>query len=213
MDGDDSSTDWLYAGGTDVHEVAERYDRWADEYDTDIRSWSYAAPEIVAEIAAAHVAPESSVLDAGCGTGLVGTALRAAGLCGEIVGIDVSAASLRIAERTGAYTSVAVADLQQSLPAADDRFGAVVCVGVMTYVPDVEAAWREFARVVRPGGVVVVTQRDDLWEPRGCQAAIDRLAAEGVWTPVEITGPQPYLPGNTEGMGPVGVRYVTARAG
>jgi SAM-dependent methyltransferase len=118
---------------------------------------------------------------------------------------------LRIAERTGAYTSVAVADLQQTLPAADDRFGAVVCVGVMTYVPDVEAAWREFARVVRPGGVVVVTQRDDLWEPRGCQAAIDRLAAERVWTPVEITGPQPYLPGNTEGMGPVGVRYVTAR--
>jgi ubiquinone/menaquinone biosynthesis C-methylase UbiE len=141
----------------------------------------------------------------------VGQALRAAGMRGEIVGTDVSHGSLGVAERTGAYTSVAPADLRERLPAPDDRFDAVVCVGVMTYVPDVEAVWREFARVVRPGGVVVFTQRDDVWEERDCAAVVDRLTTAGVWVPLEVTEPRPYLPGNTGGLAPVGVRYVTAR--
>ena len=204
-----SSTSWLYGGGTDAAQIAARYDEWAAGYDSDIRSWSYTAPEVVAEIVAERVDESESVLDAGCGTGLVGVALREVGMQGDIVGIDVSAVSLDIAAETGAYTSVEVGDLQQPLAFADDRFDALVCVGVMTYVPDVEGAWREFARVVGPGGVVVVTQREDLWDDRQCAAVIDALTAEGVWT-AEVAGPAPYLPGNTEGMGDVGVYYVTA---
>ena len=87
----------------------------------------------------------------------------------------------------------------------------LVCVGVMTYLPDVEAVWREFARVVRPGGLVVVTQREDLWEPRDCQEIIDRLAADGVWTPLDVSGPAPYLPEATGGLADLGCYYVTAR--
>jgi hypothetical protein len=40
----------------------------------------------------------------------------------------------------------------------------LVCAGVMTYLPDVEAVWREFARVVRAGGLVV---RDSARGPVG----------------------------------------------
>ena len=209
MSDEESSTSWLYGGGTDAARIAARYDEWAARYDSDIRSWSYTAPEVVAEIVAGRVGRSASVLDAGCGTGLVGVALRGAGMRGDIVGIDVSAVSLDIAAETGAYTSVEVGDLQQPLAFADDRFGALVCVGVMTYVPDVEAAWREYARVVGPGGVIVVTQREDLWEERRCTAVIDALTADGVWA-AEVAGPAPYLPDNTEGMADVGVYYVTA---
>ena len=74
----------------------------------------------------------------------------------------------------------------------------MVCVGVMTYLPEVETVWREFARVTRPGGLVVATQREDLWQTRECQAVVDQLQNDGVWTPLEITGPAPYLP---EGYG------------
>ena len=35
----------------------------------------------------------------------------------------------------------------------------------------------------------MATQREDLWEERDCQAVIDRLQGEGVWTPLETTGP------------------------
>jgi 2-polyprenyl-3-methyl-5-hydroxy-6-metoxy-1,4-benzoquinol methylase len=158
-----------------------------------------------------HGADLSSVLDAGCGTGLVGRSLRQAGFSGSVTGIDVSVESLRIAADTATYDVTAAADLQQDLDFGDDEFDGLICVGVMTYVPDVERCWREFARVVRPDGVVVVTQREDLWEERRCAEVIERLAVAGVWAPIEVTGAQPYLPGNDDYADRIGVHYVVAR--
>ena len=118
----------------------------------------------------------------------------ARGFAGQILGLDISQASLEIAQEGGAYDSVERADLQKPLPFDDDSVDALVCVGVMTYLPEVEAVWREFARVPRAGGLVVATQREDLWDTRSCQRVVDRLRDEGLWTPLEITGPVPYLP-------------------
>jgi hypothetical protein len=81
----------------------------------------------------------------------------------------------------------------------------------MTYLPDVEAVWRELARAVRPGGLVVVTQREDLWDARECQDVIDRLEGQGVWTPLEVTGPAPYLPDGYGGGDAVACYYLTAQ--
>ena len=206
----DAIGDWLHQGTSDPGEVADRYDDWAKGYDDDLASWSYQAPAVVAETVFSRLPEVGSVLDVGCGTGLVGQALRARGLAGQIVGLDISQASLEIAEQSGAYDSVEQADLQQRLPFEDDSVDAVVCVGVMTYLPEVEAVWREFARVARPGGLVVVTQREDLWETRECQAVVDRLHGEGVWRAPEITGPAAYLPEGYGGTPAVACYYLSA---
>lgn len=202
--------DWLDEGTSDPREVAGRYDAWARSYDHDLDSWSYQAPARVAEIVLERLPDAVSVLDLGCGTGLVGRALRERGFTGVLHGRDISPASLELAGQSGAYQSLEVADLQQRLAFDDDDVDAVVCVGVMTYLPDVEAAWREFARLARPGGLVVVTQREDLWEPRGCQAVVDRLQEEGVWVADEIAGPAPYLPVGYGGTPEVACYYLTA---
>jgi predicted TPR repeat methyltransferase len=202
--------DWLHQGTSDAREVADRYDAWARSYDDDLASWSYQAPTVVADTVVTHLPEARSVLDVGCGTGLVGRALRARGFAGQLHGLDISRASLEIAQQVAAYDSLELADLQQRLPLDDDSADALVCAGVMTYLPDVEAAWREFARVVRPGGLVVVTQREDLWETRECPAVVDRLQAEGAWTPLDITGPAPYLPEGYGGTPAVGCYYLTA---
>ena len=202
--------DWLHQGTSDPREVADRYDEWAQSYDADLTSWSYQAPTVVAETVVNRHPAASSVLDVGCGTGLVGRALRARGFAGRISGLDISQASLEIAQQSGAYESLERADLQQRLAFADDSVDAVVCVGVMTYLPEVEAAWREFSRVTRPGGVVVATQREDLWHTRNCQAVVDQLQTDGVWTPLEITGPARYLPDGYGGTPEVGCYYLTA---
>ena len=202
--------DWLHQGTGDPQEVADRYDEWALSYDNDLASWSYQAPALVAGTVVTRHPAAASALDVGCGTGLVGRALRARGFTGQILGLDISQASLEIAEQSGTYDSLESADLQQRLGFEDDSVDAVVCVGVMTYLPDVEAVWREFARVARPGGIVVATQREDLWETRECQAVVDRLRDEGVWTPLEITGPAPYLPQGYGGTPEVGCYYLTA---
>lgn len=203
--------DWLLKGTTDPGEVADRYDEWAESYDDDLVSWSYQAPGVVAESVVTRQPDARSVLDVGCGTGLVGKALRARGCAARILGLDISEASLRIAQQTGAYDRLERADLQQPLDVEDDGVDALVCAGVMTYLPDVEAVWREFARVVRPGGLVVTTQREDLWGPRRCQEVIDRLAMQGVWTPLDISGPDPYLPQAAGDMAALGCYYVLAR--
>ncbi len=71
--------------------------------------------------------------------------------------------------------------------------------------------WREFARVARPGGLVVLTQREDLWPERECPAVVERLRDDGVWTPLDVTGPAPYLPEGYGGTPAVGCYYLTAR--
>lgn len=202
--------DWLQQSTSDAREVADRYDGWAESYDDDLTAWSYQAPAVVADTVVSQHPVAGSVLDVGCGTGLVGRALRARGFAGQICGLDLSRASLDIAEQCGAYDSLEQADLQQGLAVEDDHVDAVVCVGVMTYLPDVEAVWREFARVTRPGGLVVVTQREDLWHTRECQAVVDRLQDEGVWSPLEARGPAPYLPEGYGGTPEVGCYYLAA---
>ena len=201
---------WLDQGTSDAGEVADRYDGWASGYDDDLASWSYQAPSVVAEIVSSRHPTAGSVLDVGCGTGLVGRALRARGFAGEIQGLDISEESLEVARQSGAYASAERADLQQRLPLQDDSVDVLVCVGVMTYLPDVESVWREFARVTRPGGLVVATQREDLWDPRRCQAIVDQLQHEGVWTPLDIAGPAPYLPDGYGGTPEVNCYYLTA---
>lgn len=202
--------DWLHQGTSDPREVANRYDEWAKGYDDDLASWSYQAPAVVAATVVSRQPEAESALDVGCGTGLVGQALRARGFTGQIRGLDVSQASLEVAQRCGAYDSVECADLQQPLPLVDDCVDALVCVGVMTYLPEVEAVWREFTRVARPGGLVVLTQREDLWHTRECQAVVDRLQHEGLWTPLEVSGPAPYLPEGYGGTPAVACYYLTA---
>jgi predicted TPR repeat methyltransferase len=202
--------DWLDQGTSDPGEVADRYDQWAKGYDDDLAAWSYQAPGVVAETVLSRLPAAVSVLDVGCGTGLVGRALRDRGFAGRIAGLDISQESLDVARDGAAYDALEQADLQQRLPVEDDGVDAAVCVGVMTYLPEVETVWREFARVTRPGGLVVATQREDLWEDRACQTVVDRLQDEGVWTPLEIAGPAPYLPEGYGGTPRVDCYYLTA---
>lgn len=209
---DDVSDDggWLLRGTADVADVTRYYDEWARRYDRDLAEWAYPAPDVAASLLLAHADGAERVLDAGCGTGLVGQSLRRAGYVNSLTGIDVSAESLRIADETAAYDATAVGDLQRQLDFGDDVFDALTCVGVMTYVPDVERCWREFARVVRTGGAVVVTQREDLWQERRCPEVIASLDADRVWTPVHVSGPEPYLPDNDDYANRIGVHYVVA---
>ncbi len=206
---DDGS--WLLRGSADVDDVTQYYDEWAEAYDRDLVDWAYVAPDVASSMLLGQGSAMGRVLDAGCGTGLVGQAMRRAGFAGELHGVDVSAESLRVADATSAYDRTATADLQHGLDLEDDAFDGLICVGVMTYVPDVERCWREFARVVRRGGVVVVTQREDLWDERRCAQVIDALVADGVWSLIEVTEARPYLPGNDDYADRIGVRYVVAR--
>lgn len=194
----DQPSGWLRRGVSDPTEVAQVYDGWATSYDDDLADWGYEAPAFTVERLAATQPDASPVLDVGCGTGLVGARLRAAGF-DDLVGIDLSASLLDQARAKGIYRELHQVDLQQDpVPTADDHFGALLCVGVMTYLPDTVAVVTEFARVVQPGGSILFTQREDLWVERAGAEVLDQLSADGVCTVDQVSEPLPYLPGNDE---------------
>src|SRR4029079_5229490 len=118
--------DWLQEDPSDAREVAQRYDGWARTYDHDLTSWSYQAPAVVADIVLTRHASARSVLDVGCGTGLVGRALRARGYAEVLVGLDLSQESLDIARESGSYDALEQADLQQRLDVPDDSYAALL---------------------------------------------------------------------------------------
>ena len=207
--------EWLVSGSTSIEEVRGYYDDQAPTYDETLASWGYDAPWRVAELLLGSLTEASSlqtVLDGGCGTGLAGQALRDAGFEGRLLGVDLSPDSVALARARGIYDELVVSDLQQPLPYEDDSVDAVVCVGVLTYVPDVAAIWAEFCRVTRPGGRVVLTQRDDVWRERRCNDVLHDLERAGRWTVLHLGPPASYLPGNADFGDEIRVRYLAARA-
>jgi 2-polyprenyl-3-methyl-5-hydroxy-6-metoxy-1,4-benzoquinol methylase len=201
---------WLKRGGTSSGEVAKTYDDWAASYERTLADWDYRAPADAAQLLRARAPAGAAILDAGCGTGLTGMALRRAGFRGPIDGIDISLPSLREAEKHGLYRTLEPADLQQPpLAVADAAYDALICIGVLTYVRDSAACLREFARIVRPGGTVLISQRDDLFADRAFAATISALAGAGVFSGAAISGPQPYLPANPDFGADIQVIYAT----
>ena len=202
---------WLTKLSTDSQETAAYYDDWAESYDDTLAQWNYRSPAIVATMLKQDVPPDGPVLDAGCGTGLSGRALHDAGFR-RITGIDISPASLDVAAQAGVYERLVQVNMQQApLPLETGEFAAVQCVGVLTYVPDTAAILREFCRVVRPGGLAAFTQREDLFNEREVAGVMQTLADEGLWTPVSVSEPQAYLPGNADFADRVRVIYCLCR--
>jgi SAM-dependent methyltransferase len=108
-----------------------------------------------------HVPAGGSVLDLGCGTGELASAIAAAGL--RATGCDISPEMLHragAAWRGGTVDWIQLDAGWRRLPFGSDAFDAVVAASVLEYVYDPAAVLRECRRVLRPGGVVLCTVPD-----------------------------------------------------
>ncbi|MEZ5139002.1 MAG: class I SAM-dependent methyltransferase [Acidimicrobiales bacterium] len=130
---------------------AEEYDRIAA---AEASHWWYLATRAFVLDQLEPLATGASVLDLGCGTGGNGAALapRAA-----VIGLDRSPRALaHLAEHHRAMP--ALQGDGAALPFADRSFDAVLAITVLYTVPDDGAVIDEIARVLRPGGTLVVLE-------------------------------------------------------
>jgi predicted TPR repeat methyltransferase len=181
----DSRLQWIYASqGAD--ELRERYDVWAADYDSDLDDLHWRAPQAGAERCSHFAEPGAEILDAGCGTGLVGVALAALGH-DRIVGFDLSPGMLERCAAREVYSELQQGSLLARLPFDDGRFGSVVAVGVFTLGHVDGSAFAELARVTARGGHVSIAFRDDVMDQLGCRAEQQRLIDAGAWELAEVT--------------------------
>jgi ArsR family transcriptional regulator len=142
----------------DSTEVKAFFDRVAAEWD-DMRSTFYNARVI--DALAEHVRPQPHAItvDVGTGTGFVASGL--ASKTGTVVGVDHSTRMLRVARDNLHALNVqnvvlVEADLTK-LPFPDRSVDGAVANMVLHHAPDPVVMLAEMRRVVRPGGVVAVT--------------------------------------------------------
>jgi SAM-dependent methyltransferase len=165
----------------DRHAVRLRSATWehvyraafADDYPegTNTNGW-YSRTTLERLCTAMRLAPGCTLADLGCGHG--GPGLWVANRTGaDLIGIDLSSAGVALAAEhaqklgLGKRTRFQVGDLTSTgLP--DASCDAVMSLDVLLFVPDKAAAVREFARILRAGGILAFTT----WEQSGYSARI-----------------------------------------
>jgi ubiquinone/menaquinone biosynthesis C-methylase UbiE len=108
-------------------------------------------------------------LEVGAGTGYFGLNLARAGVVGRLAAVDISPGMLaelgQSAERLGLEVDC-VACEAGALPFPDDSFDLVFGHAVLHHLPDLEGCFREFRRVLRPGGSVAFCGEPSLYGDR-----------------------------------------------
>ncbi len=133
-------------------DVAAGYASWAATYDSMSNALIRAEEPLVR--AATHDLPIGSALDAACGTGRHAAWLSAAGHA--TVGIDATPEMLEVARQRVPTAEFRLGDFT-ALDTSDDSFDFAICALALTHLPDPSPAIVELARVVRPGGRIVLT--------------------------------------------------------
>lgn len=190
------SLDNVY-GASSPEDVARRYDEWAENYDTEMSSLGYRHPTICLALLCRHLDHGAGpILDAGAGTGLIGEWLKIVGYSGAEA-LDISDGMLEMARRKGVYDALHRAAMGQELPLPTDHFAGAVCAGVFTVGHVGPEGLDELVRVVRPGGIVVITVKDRLWED-GFKTRVEELQASGQWDVLEETPSYVSMPGRAD---------------
>ena len=191
----------------DAETLAKFYDDWATDYDEDIRE-GYLSPAMMlrtlSETIAAHEdlawasGATTSVLDAGCGTGLTGVALAGAGYT-IIDGVDLSAAMIDQAKETGVYRTLESGfDLMRE-PTERWRgtHDVVTIAGVFTVGHVPPEALVNVCDLARPGGLVIASTRAAYYDSTNFDQVSDELIASGKVELVHKITDAPYTMDST----------------
>ena len=134
-------------------ELLKYYQDWTNKnkYNQDMVSWKYTAPqETVLVLKKYTLNSKCKILDAGCGTGLVGLELKKCGYS-NIEGVDFSQNMLDLIPK-GIYKRIEKVDLNKPLKFKTNMYDVVMCVGTFTYGHVKPQALDELIRITKNKG-------------------------------------------------------------
>jgi SAM-dependent methyltransferase len=169
------------------------YKDWADTYDQDF----VAAKGYVGYLNTARFFLEQKdradgpVLDVGCGTGVVGIALRDGGVA-VVDGIDISQAMLdqargkKAQDGSPAYTNLIQADLTETIAIESDTYAGIVSAGTFTHGHLGPESLDELWRVAAPGAVCSIAINAAHFDGQGFASKISDDVKRNVVTEPDI---------------------------
>jgi demethylmenaquinone methyltransferase/2-methoxy-6-polyprenyl-1,4-benzoquinol methylase len=139
--------------------VDDLFDRGAPHYDWIVRLMSFGSGARYRRDALqrAGIGPGMTVLDVATGPGIIaGAARELVGSAGRVLGVDASLGMLREAQRRAAIPLAR--GLAEELPLASGSVDAITMGYALRHVRDLEETFREYRRVLRPGGTLLVLE-------------------------------------------------------
>ena len=176
--------DTLHAA--DLVELEHIYKNWAKKYEDDVINLAgYVGHLITSELLLSYLSnTQTKILDAGCGTGLVGEILNKNSFQ-NLIGVDFSQEMLNIAKQKNVYQSLDLVDLTKKLDYEDNLFDAVICAGTFTCGHVGPEALREMVRITKQGGYICFTVRKQEWEASPYRQIINDLEDSQSWKKLE----------------------------
>lgn len=172
---------------SDPDTIKAYYADWAESYDEDLEGY-YTAPRMMVGLLQEYLSTsppelpsnksELRIMDAGCGTGLVGDVLYKSGFR-NIDGTDISEEMVDKARELGVYRFLE-GDVDINEPPRAEWVGAyhaVLCCGVFTLGHVPPEALHHLVDMTSPGGIVIVSTRTAYYDETDYQRVSDELVA------------------------------------
>ena len=163
-------------------ELLKYYQDWTDnnKYNKDMVDWNYTAPQETVLILKKYAFNRNyRILDAGCGTGLVGIELKKYGYS-NIVGVDFSQSMLDLVPQD-VYKKIAKVDLNKHLKFKNNTYDVIMCVGTFTYGHVKPQALDELIRITKNKGFICFTINEGIYEEYGFDNKIKELSNNKSW--------------------------------
>ena len=168
-------------------ELLKYYQDWTanNKYNKDMVDWNYTAPqETVSVLKKYALKKNSKILDAGCGTGLVGIELKKYDYS-NIEGVDFSQSMLDLVPQN-IYKKIEKIDLNKPLKFKNNIYDIVMCVGTFTYGHVKPHALDEIIRITKNKGLICFTVNEGIYEEYGFDKKIKELTNNKLWNVKEF---------------------------